>query len=63
MVLGGCIDHQGCQPACPSSYLSPFPWPLIGCILTVVAEIGGLMDEPDEVDNSWIEHMLLGLNP
>ena len=49
MVSGGCIDRRGCRPAHPSSRLLPLPWPRIGCILTVVADTGGLIDGYDDV--------------
>ena len=49
MVSGGCIDRQGYRPACPPSRLLPLPRPQIGCILTVVADTGGLMDGYDDV--------------
>ena len=49
MVSGGCIDHRGCRPVRPPSLLLSLPRPQIGCILIVVADIGGLMDEYDDV--------------
>ena len=49
MVSGGCIDRRGCRPARPSSRLLPLPRPRIGCILTIVADTGGLMDGYDDV--------------
>ena len=57
MVLGGCIDCWGCRLACPTSRLPPLPQSWICYILIVLANTSGLIDEPDDVDNSWIEHM------
>ena len=49
MVLGGCIDGQDYRPTHPPSHLLPLPRPRIGCILTIVADTGGLMDGYDDV--------------
>ena len=49
MVSGGCIDHRGCRPVRPPSLLLSLLRPQIGCILTVVADTGGLIDGYDDV--------------
>ena len=49
MVSGGCIDRQSCWPARLPYRLLPLPRPLIGYILTVMADISGLMDGFDDV--------------
>ena len=49
MVSGGCIDHRGGRPVRPPALLLSLPRPRIGYILTVVANIGGLIDGYDDV--------------
>ena len=53
MVSSECVDCRGCRPARPP----PFPRPQISCILTIVANTYGLMDEFDYVDDSQTKHM------
>ena len=43
-IIVSCVDWPACLP--------PLPRPRIGCILTVVDDIGGLMDGPYDVDVS-----------
>ena len=47
------VDLHACRPARPP----PFPRPRIGCILTVMDDIGGLRDDPYDVDALLSEEM------
>ena len=57
MDLGGCTDGRDHWLACLPSHLLPIPRPIIGYILKILTDKGGLLDGFDDIDDSWTECM------